>query len=108
MGKPGTRISQNRTKATNSLFVLDHKEIKRIPLDRTVTYANIVVDYRPQKAYSNRLIIRAGGNIINYPGELTTRTADLTTSKILWNSFISTINAKHMCIEMKKITPAHY
>jgi hypothetical protein len=29
--------------------------------------------------------ITSGGNLIDYPGELTTRTADLTTSKILWN-----------------------
>ena len=40
---------------------------------------------------------------MNYPGEITTRMADLTTSKILWNSVISTINAKHMYIDIKKI-----
>jgi hypothetical protein len=52
-----------------------------------VTYANIVVDYRPQKS---------DPNLINYPGELTTRTADLTTAKILWNSILSTEGAKFM------------
>ena len=31
-----------------------------------------------------------------------TRTADLTTSKILWNSIISTINAKYMCVDIKQ------
>ena len=41
--------------------------------------------------------ITAGGNLINYPGELTTRTADLTTSKILWNSVISTPGARFAC-----------
>jgi hypothetical protein len=59
-----------------------------------VTYARIVVDYRPQKADPNRVRITAGGNLINYPGELTTRTAVLTTSKILWNSTLSTPGAK--------------
>jgi hypothetical protein len=72
---------------------MSHKEIKKIPQDRTVTYARIVVDYRPQKDDPNRVRITVGGNLINYPGELTTRTANLTTAKILWNSIISTPSA---------------
>ena len=68
-------------------------EIKRIPKDRTVTYARIVVDYRPQKEDPNRVRITVGGNLIDYPGELTTRTADLTTAKLLWNSTLSTPGA---------------
>ena len=67
-------------------------------------YANIVVDYRPQKEDPNRVRITAGGNLINYPGELTTCTTNLTTSKILRNSVLSTENGKYMCIDMKKIT----
>jgi hypothetical protein len=43
-----------------------------------------------------------GGNLIkDYPGELTTRTADLTTSKILWNSVLSTNGARFMGIDIK-------
>jgi hypothetical protein len=41
-----------------------------------------------------------GGNLIDYPGELTTQTADLVTSKILWNSIISTPNAKYTCADI--------
>jgi hypothetical protein len=33
------------------------EEIKRIPKDRMVTYARIVVDYRPQKEDPNRVRI---------------------------------------------------
>ena len=83
----------NRTgeKGTNTLFVMDHDEIAKIPKDRTITYGRIVIDYRPQKEDPNRVRITAGGNLItDYPGDVTTRTADLTTSKILWNSVIST------------------
>ena len=90
------------TPGTNSYFVLTHDQIKTIPRDRTVTYARIVVDFRPQKPDPNRVRITAGGNLIHYPGELTTRTADLTTSKILWNSVVSTEDAKYMCIDIKK------
>jgi hypothetical protein len=68
-----------------------------------VTYARIVVDYRPQKADPNRVRITAGDNLITYPEELTTRTADLTTTKILWNSVISTPGARYMCVNIKNM-----
>jgi hypothetical protein len=83
------------TEGTNTVFFMTHDEIKRIPKDRTVTYARIVVDYRPQKDDPNRVRITVGGNLIDYPFELTTRTADLTTSKMLWNSTISTPGARY-------------
>ena len=37
--------------------------------------------------------------MISYSGDLTTRTADLTASKILWNSVLSTENGNYMCID---------
>ena len=45
--------------------------------------------------------ITAGGNLINYPHELTTRTADITTSKFMWNSTISTREARYICSDAK-------
>ena len=81
---------------------MSHDEISNIPRDRVVTYANIAIDYRPQKEDPNQVRITAGGNLIDYPGELTTRTADLTTSKIMWNSVLSTQWAKYMCVDIKK------
>jgi hypothetical protein len=89
------------TEGTNSIFILERNEIPNIPGDRTVTYARIVVDHRPQKPDPNRVRITAGGNLIDYPGKLTTRTADLTSSKIIWNSVLSTRNAKYMCVDIK-------
>ena len=61
----------------------------------------IVVDYRPQKSDPNRVRITAGGNLIDYQGELTTRTPDLTTSKFLWNSVISTKDTRFMGIDTR-------
>ena len=81
------------TKGTNSIFVMTHEQIRNIPRDRVVTYARLVVNYRPQKEDPNRVRMTAGGNLIAYPGELTTRTADISTAKILWNSVISTEDA---------------
>eukprot|EP00804_Cyclotella_cryptica_P021893 CCRYP_000851-RA/>CCRYP_000851-RA protein AED:0.26 eAED:0.15 QI:0/0/0/1/0/0.33/3/0/868 len=92
-------------KGTNTLFVMSHDEIANIPQGRTVTYGRIVIDFRPQKTDPNRVRITAGGNLIKeYPGELTTRTADLTTSKILWNSVLSTKGARFMGIDIKSFS----
>ena len=97
------RIAQGYkdTKGTNTVKFMNLEEIANIPEDRTVTYARIVVDYRPQKEDPNRVRITAGGNLINYPYELTTRTADLTTSKVMWNSVISTPGARYACVDVK-------
>ena len=83
---------------------MTHAEIPFIPKDRTVTYARGVVDFRPQKADPHRIRITAGWNLINYPCELSTRMADLTTSKLMWNSVLSTEGAKYMCLDIKKYT----
>eukprot|EP00804_Cyclotella_cryptica_P022286 CCRYP_018107-RA/>CCRYP_018107-RA protein AED:0.34 eAED:0.44 QI:0/0/0/1/0/0/3/0/606 len=89
-------------KGTNTMFVMTHSQVRDIPRDRTVTYGHVVVGYRPQKDDPNRVRITAGGNLIkDYPRELTTRTADLTTSKILWNSVLSTKGAKFMGLDLK-------
>ena len=60
------------------------------------TYSRVVVDFHPQKEDPNRVRITTGGNLIKYAGELKTRTADLMTAKMLWNSVISTYGANFM------------
>eukprot|EP00804_Cyclotella_cryptica_P024678 CCRYP_001679-RA/>CCRYP_001679-RA protein AED:0.42 eAED:0.42 QI:0/-1/0/1/-1/1/1/0/148 len=105
-GKEFGNLSQgdNKTgeRGTNTMFVMTHEEIRNIPREQTITYGQVVVDYQPQKEDPNHVRITAGGNLIkDYPGELTTRTADLTTSKILWNSVLSTKNAKFMGLDLK-------
>jgi hypothetical protein len=90
-------------KGTNSIFFMTHMDIELTPSDCVVTYSGIVVDHRPQKEDPNRIILVAGGNLIKgcYPGKLTMRTADLTTSKLHWNSVLSTQCAKYMCLDIK-------
>ena len=80
---------------------MTHEEIKCIPVYKTVTYARIVVDFRPHKTDPNRVRITVGGNLIDYPYELTTCTADLTTYKVIWNSVISTPGDKYACADVK-------
>jgi hypothetical protein len=88
-------------KGTSAMFVMLPSNVPNIPKDRVITYARVVVDHRPQKADPNRIQITAGGNLINYPGELTTRMANITMAKILWNSVLSTPRAKYMTLDIK-------
>ena len=75
-----------------------HEQINKIPKDRVITYAQIVVDYLHPKEDPNIVRITAGGNLIQYPGELTTITADLNSSKLLWNIVLITDGAEYMCV----------
>ena len=91
---------QTGTKGTNTIFFLTHKYILEIPKDRKVTYLKVVVDYQTQTADPNRVLITVRGNLIEYPGELTTRRADMIISKITWNSVLSTNGAQCMTIDI--------
>lgn len=73
---------------------MDLEQIKKILADRVVTYTHIVVDYRPHKKHKEWVRITTGVNLITYPDELMTWMANLTTSKLLWNSVLSTEDEK--------------
>ena len=85
----------------NSIFVMTHAEIPHIPKNQTITYAHLVVDFWPHKAHPHRIHITTSGNLINYPGKLSASTAKLATSKLMWNSILSTEGAKYMCLDIK-------
>ena len=88
---------------TNTFFFMSHDEIRDIQTDKTVTYAHIVVDYRPKKDDPNHVRLTVRGNLLNVPGDLINTTADLTISKILWNSVLSTKYACFACIDIKNM-----
>ncbi len=81
---------------------MTHDKISCIRKGQIVTYARMVVDFCQQKADPHCIWITAGGNLIKYPGKLLTRTANLTTSKLMWNSVLNTKDAKYMCLNIKK------
>jgi hypothetical protein len=103
MSKELHHLAQGCTDVTKS-----HADICKIPQDRTVTYARIVIDHRPQKEDPNPVRITVGGNLIDYPFELTTRTADMVSSKILWNSVISTKDARLPVLTSRTCTSKHH
>jgi hypothetical protein len=85
---------------TETIFFVNKQEI---PKDRQgdVTYGRIVCVYQDSKKDKYHTRITMGGNLINYPGDCGTPTADLLTVKLLLNSIISTPNVKFMSIDMK-------
>jgi len=91
--------SKTGTAGTNAMFVMTHDDIARLR-GKKYTYANIVLDHRPQKEDPNRIRITAGGDRIQYDDELSVRSADITTAKLHWNSVISTENARYMCLDL--------
>ncbi|KAL7488941.1 hypothetical protein ACHAW6_014541, partial [Cyclotella cf. meneghiniana] len=89
-----------RVKGTNTIrFIFEHE----IPTERKkdVTYGSFVCMVRPEKTDEpNRTRFTVGGDRINYPGEVGTPTAEMLVAKLLFNSIVSTPNAKFMTIDI--------
>jgi hypothetical protein len=83
---------------SNTIFFIPHQSV---PKGKIVTYGWFVVNIHPNKTETHRVRLTVGGNLIQYPGDVSTRSADLTTSKYLWNSTISNEGATYMCLDVK-------
>ncbi len=68
---------------------------------KDITYRQIICVYCSEKKEPDRTCITMGGNLINYPEDCGTPTADLLAVKLMFNSIISTPNAKFMTIDIK-------
>jgi hypothetical protein len=88
----------NRMNGSNTIFFIPRQAVPKVKI---VTYGRFVVDIRPNKSEIHRVRVTVGGNLIQYQGYVSTRSADLTTSKCLWNSTIYTDGAKYMCLDVK-------
>jgi hypothetical protein len=86
-----------RIEGSNTIFFIPRQAV---PTGEIVTYGCFVVDIRPNKPETHGVRLTVGGNLIQYPGDVSTRSADLTTSKFLWNSTIPTEGAKYMCLDV--------
>jgi hypothetical protein len=83
---------------TNTLFFIP---IAAMPKDRKATYVRIVCADHPEKEEQRRVHFTISGDQVNYPGAVSTKTADLTTAKILLNIVLSTPGAKYMTGDLK-------
>jgi hypothetical protein len=84
---------------TETIFFINKTDIPQ-DCKGDETYGLIVCDYREGKKAKYHTRITVSGNLINYPGDCGTPTADLLTVKLLFNSIISTPNAKFMSIDI--------
>jgi hypothetical protein len=74
---------------------------EQVPNNKMPKYARIVCDIRPQKDETHRTRITVGGNLVDYQGNVSTPTAEISTAKLLFNSVISTPNARFMTCDIK-------
>ena len=83
---------------SDTMFFIRHTDV---PKGRKATYLQTVAKLRPQKAEEKRDRFTVGGNLIDYPGKVSTPTANLAVVKCLLNSTISTPGAKFMTADIK-------
>ena len=84
-------------KVNNTIFFIVKNQV---PSDRIVTYGRIVAKEKPNKAEFNNVRLTVGGNRLNFPGITAAQCASLTTSQCLFNSTISTQDARFMCLDI--------
>ncbi len=94
---------------TNTIeFIFQHK----VPTEqmKDVTYGQFVCTVRPEKAAPNRTRFTVGGDTTKYPGAVATPTAEMLVAKMLFNSVISTKDARFMTMDISNfylMTPLH-
>jgi hypothetical protein len=72
-----------------------------MPAGRKATYLRPIISDRPQKAQPRHVHFTIGGDHIDYPSEVSTKTASLATVKLLFNSVSSTPGAKFLMMDIK-------
>jgi hypothetical protein len=84
------------SKGTNTFIFICRKDI---PHDSkcNIRYAQVCVNYHPEKEDPNCTQVTVGGNLLHYHGNCGTPTADMITVKLYLNSVISTKNAGYWC-----------
>ena len=85
-------------KGTNTIFFIP---FDKIPKDCKAMYIRVVCTDHPEKPEPCQVRWTARGNLVEYPGDVSTKTADITTVKILINSILSTPDACFMTIDLK-------
>ncbi|KAL7525892.1 hypothetical protein ACHAXR_001206, partial [Thalassiosira sp. AJA248-18] len=80
---------------------IDLIPFSEVPKNEAVTYGRIVCMYRLQKSEPNRCRLTVGGNLLVALYDVSTPTADLVTSKLLFNSVISTPGARFLTFDLK-------
>ena len=97
IGRLAQGLAGTDIKGTGTMWFKPHTAL---PPGRTVTYLRIVVDHCPQKTEPERVRWTVGGNLVDYPGNVSTPTADMTTAKLIMNDTVSIPNATYHCFDI--------
>ena len=73
IGRLAQGVLPHMPHGTDTIHFIRHDAL---PPDRKTTYLRIVAELRPLKAETKRVRFTAGGNLIDYPGNVSTPTAD--------------------------------
>jgi hypothetical protein len=73
--------------------------IEQLPMDAL----SLTIDHRRKTLIMSASQCTVGGNLIKYPFKSTTCTADMLLSKIMWNSVISTQDARFAGANIKNM-----
>ena len=103
-GRLAQGLSDNCVEPTNTIFFIPRS---KVPKHKRPTYTCFVCSYHPPKAEPYRTRITVGGNLIDYPGNLSMKIADMTTFKILVNSTLSTPGARWLGLDVKTTILEH-
>ena len=97
------RLSQGcQTHAvTGTIYFILHRDKPKYII---ATYVRAVCDIIPKKTETHIIRLTAGGNIIDYPGQVSAPTSDLNTMKLHINRSISNIKSQYMCIDVEYST----
>ena len=85
-------------RGTNTIFFIPFDKIVK---DCKAMYILVVCTDRPKKPEPRQVRWTAGGNLVEYPGDVSTKTTDITTVKILINSVLTTPDTCFMTIDLK-------
>ena len=83
---------------TDTIRFIRHTDL---PADRKATYSRFVASERPNKEELYRVRLTAGGNLVDYPGPVSTPTVDMPVVKCHLNSVLSTPNGRFGVIDIK-------
>ena len=72
-----------------------------IPKNRKVIYARFVWNYRPQKEEANWCRITVGGDRVEQPDDVSTKTSALMKIECLLNSVLSNLISRFMTADVK-------
>ena len=89
-----------RVKGTDTFFFIRFEDI---PANRRkeINYTKVVCNVCQEKSYPNLTRITIGGNCITFPGDVSTPTASLELSKLVFNSVLSRPGAKFTIFDIQ-------